>query len=277
MEIYKVVLIQPRDIQLLDRGGKIICANTFDGGRRHHILAITNACKIIRQESLPVFFGLNNFFYNSKPDPTVVGRREICHWLDGSDTLVTFRAWLQNIGRTSRVSIKRLTFDLGFWSTLPIAVDVREKWWLAACEGTRLLRNAGLLRACGVSVHLTVQQYPAQHLLYCNEHGSPKAIHQSFDLVLPTANTDQALHVVILKILDLRDQLIHHAWHQHCDLADCWTFTPVLTDVVHIFYTIMRAFGVGVEDIIDQIDLIFSCLEETEGIKTWIRENAASY
>lgn len=46
----------------------------YDGGRRHHVLAITKTCKIVRQESLPVFFVLNAFFLNTKPDTTKVSR-----------------------------------------------------------------------------------------------------------------------------------------------------------------------------------------------------------
>lgn len=271
-----LVLVQHRDIQLTDVRGRLVCANTLDGGRPHHLLAITETCKLLRRETLGMFYDLNTFFLHIKPDLTNAARAQQRRIIHGQDSMVVFRRWLRCIGTPGKSSIKHLTFDLGFWSPLlPIEVDMQEGWWKAAREGATLLRASGLSSACNLNVHLTVRHYPSNWLWFCSEYGEIFDVRQSFELVLPTQSDHLALVAMDTTTRAQRDKLMEHVYHGLCSQNELGT---ALENLVFNVYMLLRAFDVDVETCIGMInDFCHNQFKLPNETFDWLRQNARSY
>lgn len=160
LQVYELVLTHYSDIHLLDRGGKIICANALHDNDPLRFLALTRTCKAVRSESLSVFYDCNTFFWNSTPDTSAVKGALVKKYSSGVSETRVFKKWLKAIGENNAKAIKRLTFDMGFWSSvLPVELAVQVKWWRAAREEASVLKEIGLAKMCELNA-LDMRELP---------------------------------------------------------------------------------------------------------------------
>lgn len=130
LEIYALVLEQPCAISLVRSKDENTLVFEQGCGSKDQFLAITETCRLVRQESLPVFYHHNDFWFPTLPATTSFdspGALSPDNPLDAVNVTL-FGDWLRGIGEESAASIRYLAFDFGSLYNTPR----QERWWLDA-------------------------------------------------------------------------------------------------------------------------------------------------
>lgn len=126
-------------------------------------------------------------------------------------------------------------------------------------------------------MHLLVPHYPADDLGYCYEDGRAIAVHESFDLILPTRTRRGAIEAIERQIHAQRDQLWEHHGHYACDLGGAEVLDTASRNLSFTYYGIMTALDLAWEERMRPI-ATFMWRESTNGwVVSRVREMATAY
>ena len=166
-EVYKLVLRTAYGVWLDDRGGPLVASRLEPQNRQ--LLAITKVCRLMRQESLPIFFKQNaiTLDWNSK-------RQELLYALESmrenpplfGKELSSFQRWTQGIGPMNTSSIR--TFTVHFWDLGHGRLDlaIMKRWFETTQKLARLFNAAGLGSRCSLRAHIKIKYLRNIHRPY---------------------------------------------------------------------------------------------------------------